>query len=121
MEFDGKTYCFDKIDLVGRIELLIGLSVSRRVDIPLFSAILIDGQMSWEDLYRQYTGKNVLNMFRQDKGYQTGSYQKNWGGREDNEHLVEIISALDVKAEGFRGEIYIQLNERYMATNTQAI
>jgi len=45
-------------------------------------------------LFIQYIGKNALNHFRQAHGYQTGQYQKFWQGREDNEHLSDIILEL---------------------------
>lgn len=43
--------------------------------------------MNWLEWFKQYTGKNVLNVFRQDHGYKAGTYIKVWDGREDNEHL----------------------------------
>lgn len=49
--------------------------------------------MSWEDLYKMYVGKNVLNMFRQANGYKDGTYIKTWFGREDNEVLAGIMDA----------------------------
>lgn len=111
--FDGKMYQIDALDTVEKLELLIGLSVSRRINLVLFEAIMLDCEMSWDDLYRQYVGKNVLNFFRQDNGYREGGYQKTWSGREDNEHLVEIVSSLDVDEPNFRELIYVSLSERY--------
>lgn len=49
--------------------------------------------MNWEDVYKMYVGKNVLNMFRQDNGYKDGTYIKVWFGREDNEVLAGIMDA----------------------------
>jgi dimeric dUTPase (all-alpha-NTP-PPase superfamily) len=59
-----------------------------------FIAIMDMANMSWEQLYRLYIGKNILNWFRQDHGYKEGLYLKNWGGHEDNEHLLEITNTL---------------------------
>ena len=64
-------------------------------------------------------GKNVLNFFRQDHGYQEGTYVKNWAGREDNEHLVELVAALDSSAEDFADEVYKALSSRYAELATQ--
>ena len=50
--------------------------------------------MSWDTLHKSYIAKNVLNLFRQAHGYKDGSYLKEWGGREDNEVLSEMV-ALD--------------------------
>ena len=74
---------------------------------------------SFEDLYRNYVGKNVLNVFRQDHGYKDGGYQKQWNGREDNAHLTEITAALDADSGSFRDDIYGALAERYQAAGRQ--
>ena len=71
--------------------------------------------LSFDDLYQQYVGKNVLNFFRQDHGYKDGSYIKQWQGREDNEHLVEILAELDSQAESFNDNVYQALNQRYQS------
>jgi hypothetical protein len=65
------------------------------------------------DLHRRYVAKNVLNFFRQDNGYKDGGYRKLWGGREDNEHLVEILADVDSQASGFRDQLYNALKQRY--------
>lgn len=114
IEFDGLSYRASEMDTVSKLELLIGLSVVRRISIPLFGALLTDCGMSWDDLYRQYIGKNVLNFFRQDNGYKEGHYRKEWNGREDNEHLVEILAEVDVGAEDVREQIYECLRQRYV-------
>lgn len=69
--------------------------------------------MHADELYRQYVGKNVLNFFRQDNGYKTGTYIKVWSGREDNEHLVEVMDALDLNDVNFSDNVYDGLNARY--------
>jgi len=71
--------------------------------------------LDFETLYVAYIGKNVLNFFRQDNGYKDGSYIKEWDGREDNEHLVELSAALDSESEGFRDELYKALHARYQS------
>ena len=72
---------------------------------------LID--LDFDRLFRTYVGKNVLNFFRQDHGYKDGSYIKIWQGREDNEHLAEILSSLDSASAGFRDDVYQGLKARY--------
>jgi len=58
--------------------------------------------MSFEDVYRAYFVKNVLNEFRQNNGYKKGTYIKEWEidigegikNYEDNEiayHLAQKI------------------------------
>lgn len=69
--------------------------------------------MSFDELYEIYIGKNVLNIFRQDNGYKQGSYQKIWNGREDNEHLADILSELDSDSATFKDEVYSALGNAY--------
>lgn len=113
VEFDGKTYVYAELDLLQKLELLIGLSAARRINIGLFTTLLADCSMSWEDLYVQYICKNVLNFFRQDNGYKQGTYVKQWGGKEDNEHLVEIMAELNASDDNFQDNLYSALSERY--------
>lgn len=112
--FDGRYYTFAQMDTLSRLELLTGLAVSRRASYPLFELLMIDVGMSHDDLYRQYVGKNVLNNFRQDFGYKTGEYMKIWNGREDNEHLVEILNEMDMKDAMFATTLYTALKDRYL-------
>ncbi len=48
--------------------------------------------LSFDELYKLYIGKNVLNKFRQDHGYKEGTYKKVWNGKEDNVVLQEILN-----------------------------
>lgn len=86
---------------------------NRTFSVQKFAALLTSMKMSFDDLYVGYVGKNVLNFFRQDHGYQEGTYQKLWGGREDNEHLVELAATLDTSSTSFKDELYTALSERY--------
>ena len=113
MQFDGKQWQFSQLNLLEKLELLIGLAAAKRTSIGLFSALLVDCKMSWLDLYQQYVSKNVLNFFRQDNGYKQGTYRKVWDGREDNEHLVELMANLDASALSFQDDLYQALHQRY--------
>jgi len=50
--------------------------------------------LSFEELYKLYIGKNILNQFRQDNGYKDGSYIKVWNGKEDNVVMQEILESM---------------------------
>lgn len=113
IEFDGKTYQLSSLSLIAKLELLIGVSVSRRIELGLFSALLYDCKMDWGMLFQQYVGKNVLNFFRQDHGYKDGSYLKEWHGKEDNEHLVDVMSCLDPRDHSYPDKLYKLLESRY--------
>jgi len=82
-------------------------------DIGGFVKLMHGIKMDFETLYIGYVGKNVLNFFRQDNGYQDGSYQKQWGGIEDNEHLVEIVAQLDITSATFKDDLYSRMQETY--------
>lgn len=78
-----------------------------------FWELMISAGLDFDTLYTAYVGKNVLNFFRQDNGYKAGSYVKNWAGREDNEHLVELLAPLDKSALDFADQVYQALEVRY--------
>jgi len=86
---------------------------SKSFDLKGFVMLMRSIDLSFEDLYRHYVGKNVLNFFRQDNGYKNGTYVKNWRGKEDNEHLVDIIQTIEIVAESFRDDVYAALQQRY--------
>ena len=115
INFDDQQFLINELDLIEKFDLLIALSVSRRIELALFASIMTDCEISWTELYCQYVGKNVLNMFRQDKAYKEGTYQKTWNGREDNEYLVEIIGSLDSSRLEFKDEVYAALESAYPA------
>ena len=80
-----------------------------------FAGLMQCAGLEFDDLFRMYVGKNVLNFFRQDHGYKDGSYIKVWAGREDNEHLAEIMSSLDPDEAGFADLVYQRLESAYPA------
>ena len=94
-------------------ELATSVLATRKFSIVDFMSMLDSADMSLDDLYVAYVGKNVLNFFRQDNGYKEGTYIKNWAGREDNEHLVELVQQLDTAAGDFSDQLYKALDKRY--------
>jgi hypothetical protein len=91
-----------------------GFSPSRFWDLVLAAGL------DFDELYTAYVGKNVLNFFRQDNGYKAGTYTKTWAGREDNEHLVELVAPLDKGATDFADQVYSALQDRYRNLVLQA-
>lgn len=85
-----------------------------------FWELLLASGLNFESLYSAYVGKNVLNFFRQDNGYKEGTYVKNWAGREDNEHLVELVETLDADAPDFGDQVYHALEQRYAEVASQS-
>jgi hypothetical protein len=78
-----------------------------------FWDLMLATGLDFDSLYSAYVGKNVLNFFRQDNGYKEGTYVKNWAGREDNEHLVDLVEPLDNSAGDFADQVYQALQQRY--------
>jgi len=89
--------------------------VHRAFSVREFTVLMSAADMRFEELYVGYVGKNVLNFFRQDHGYKEGTYVKQWDGREDNEHLVEVCATLNVSSVTFKDDVYQGLKSRYTA------
>lgn len=86
---------------------------TKKFDVAGFGALMAGVELGFDELYTRYVGKNVLNFFRQDHGYQDGSYRKQWGSKEDNEHLVEAVAELDHRRPEFKDDLYQALQHRY--------
>lgn len=114
VQFDNHYYGLAQMSLLEKLDLLVGLAAAKRSNLALFEALLTECGMDWTELFKQYVGKNVLNIFRQDNGYKTGTYIKIWAGREDNEHLVEVLASVDPDAEDVRDALYQSLKARYI-------
>ncbi|MEM6483518.1 MAG: dUTP diphosphatase [Pseudomonadota bacterium] len=100
--------------IVESAEQLAGTAAGEaRFDVGQFAQLVDASGLGFTELFRQYLGKNVLNFFRQDHGYKEGTYLKQWGGREDNEHLVELLADVDTQAKDAEQRLYGALSERY--------
>ena len=101
-------------DIRAAIEVMAQTTIANQsMHFSDFANIMALIEMDFDQLYRLYIGKNVLNFFRQDHGYKDGSYIKIWGEREDNEHLAELLRELDSSRASFRDDIYQELAARY--------
>ena len=92
---------------------------TRSFDLKRFNQVMNDVGLTFEKLYVGYISKNVLNSFRQDKGYQAGTYIKDWGGMEDNEYLIRLASKMDPKSENFSSELYTLMEKEYEAHSSK--
>ncbi len=102
------------VDFRDQLETFTLATLSTRGFNPTeFAVLLQSAELDFDELYTRYIGKNVLNFFRQDHGYQDGTYNKVWAGREDNEHLVELSGELDSSDSGFKDALYAGLATRY--------
>ena len=113
VQFDNHYYLLAQLTFLEKLDLLVGLAAAKRISLALFESLLHDCNMEWSDLFKQYIGKNVLNVFRQDHGYKSGAYIKVWNGREDNEHLIEVLDNVDLNSAHIQDELYSSLKLRY--------
>ncbi len=105
---------YEKKDFRATLEDFVQTTLNERAFVlDAFVQLMAAADLDFDTLYRGYIGKNVLNFFRQDHGYKEGSYVKNWAGREDNEHLVELMASLDAASGAFKDELYAGLSQRY--------
>ena len=100
------------------IEMLAAACLSTRsIDLSAFCAAMAALPMDYAELYALYIGKNMLNRFRQNNGYKSGEYRKLWQGREDNEHLIELLDELSDVPEQLPERLYAGLEARYAIAN----
>ena len=101
-------------DFLRGVETLASEAITnQRFSVASVRFLLSKVERTFDDLFRGYVGKNVLNFFRQDHGYKDGSYIKTWDGQEDNVHLVEILEQADLNAPTIKDDVYAQLASRY--------
>ena len=102
------------VDFKSAIERLAMASIQNQsADIGRFAEVMQAADLGFDELFKTYVGKNVLNFFRQDHGYKEGSYIKLWNGREDNEHLADILAQLEADSADFSDQVYRQLEQAY--------
>lgn len=93
--------------------LAVHTLANRQFSASRFWSLMQAAGMTPDELFTAYIGKNVLNFFRQDHGYKDGSYRKQWRGREDNEHLAELLETIDSGNPACAEQLYRALAERY--------
>lgn len=80
---------------------------------PTFFDLMNSLDMSLNDLYTIYMGKNILNTFRTENGYKEGTYIKSWHGEEDNVWLNRFVEHLNPNLEGFPVVLKKLLENKY--------
>ncbi|RYG10241.1 MAG: dUTP diphosphatase [Burkholderiales bacterium] len=81
--------------------------------VPPGSVLRLAGmcELSADELYTLYVGKNLLNLFRQDNGYKAGTYIKQWGDAEDNVWLTGEMAA---RPYATPAELLVSMAKRYV-------
>ena len=119
LSFDGQRYELLSLEIRQQLELLAALAAVRRLHLPLVVALFAACELSATSLFREYVSKNVLNHFRQDRGYKTGEYKKTWNGAEDNVHMAEILESITAADEHLPDQLYRALATRYDALHAE--
>lgn len=93
---------------------------NRGFDVAAFIDLMNALPLGFDELFEIYVGKNVLNAFRQRHGYREGGYVKVWRGREDNEHLAELLRGMDSASPTFVPDLEDALSARYPGSPADA-
>ncbi|BFN00738.1 MULTISPECIES: dUTP diphosphatase [Moraxella] len=82
----------DKKEVLKNVENFSeSILIKKTFDIKSFFVLANSLNLDFDRLTLLYIAKNVLNKFRQNNGYKSGTYTKIWGGKEDNCHLTQIV------------------------------
>lgn len=105
----------EEYSLLQQVEILVQAIIMGSLEqiIFEFSCCCEKIGLSFDELYKLYVGKNVLNKFRQANGYKEGTYIKTWFNKEDNDYLYELLNLLDSDHEDFAEGIEISLTSAY--------
>lgn len=95
------------------IERLAIDALNRDRHLIAFARVMTAYNLTLDRLYMMYIGKHALNRLRQDYGYKEGGYIKEWAGREDNQHLVDVLSTVYRGGEDLEAAIYGDLEALY--------
>ncbi|GAB3335235.1 dUTP diphosphatase [Bordetella tumulicola] len=115
---DGQKYRLAELDVPQLLELIGGLAVCGRASYKTLAQTMTRCELSWQDTFTQYVSKNVLNLFRQENGYKTGTYVKIWHGEEDNVVLARLMSELDPNRADFAQALHTGLQQAYAQITT---
>lgn len=113
----GRIAKMDDLSERDLIDLLAGHAAHGDDCSSTFAAICERLGLSWENLRRTYVAKNVLNLLRQNHGYKSGQYVKEWHGVEDNVHL-EMLLANNPGISA--SDLYIELTHIYSTVQKEA-
>ena len=113
VNFDNHSYNVNTLSTLEKLDLLIGLNASQRIEFKLFFALMKDCELTFSDLNKQYVMKNILNIFRQKNGYKEGTYHKTWFDAEDNVTLVHESSLLNSNDDDYADKLWNNLEQKY--------
>ncbi len=126
IEFECLSLLFGEIEKTGTIEngfysrcharKLASRVIENDLQLAFSSFMLLMRTLdiTFDELYLFFIGKDVLNLFRQAHGYSEGKYIKVWNGAEDNDVLNQMIKIAIKRRIDITGDrIYKQLEFHY--------
>lgn len=117
-EDDNERVGFNSFMLILNAQLMDGDDYDAYMS---FSCLCDITELSWDELYRTYIGKNALNAFRANNGYKEGTYVKVWDDQnhEDNYFLMEYLKTVDLtQVESLYDNAYNYLQSTYRTVQT---
>jgi hypothetical protein len=112
--FDNSSYHVNQLNTLEKFDLLIGLASSKRTNLNVFFSLCKDCDLTWNDLFSIYIKKNTLNIFRQQHGYNNGSYEKFWFDKEDNIFFIDVADKLDPTQDSYADDLWNNLETLYI-------
>lgn len=116
IEFDCDQYVLSEMSGIRLMTLQLALMTVNRTSMPLIGQVLASCGRTWQDLYQLFLMRTLLAVFRIDHGYENGSYVKIWCGREDADHLKDLITELDGSENFCYDSVYSALSDRYLSS-----
>lgn len=123
IKFDGAFIHPSEHSILENLDTMTGLAACGRISFPLLGVLMKSCDLTADDMYDRYVGKNILNIFRQNNGYKEGTYIKDWsavslsnqahGKLEDNDHLHDIMQTMSINTPEDAEVVFSKLQERY--------
>ena len=110
------TYANTKEKKLKQVEELVMLCLDKQNFEAAFFQVVIALEINVETMLKYYLGKNALNKFRQDNGYKSGTYRREWnvaGFQFDDNVVLESILESSTEKMSF-DNIYSKLKSFYI-------
>lgn len=96
-----------------QVEQFIADTALGIINLGQLASISLEFGMTSNEVYELYLVKNVLNGFRQNRGYKQGTYTKEWFGVEDNVYAVKAAKDLSALGKLDSDSLYDALSFAY--------
>ncbi|APV51406.1 hypothetical protein BWI17_17940 [Betaproteobacteria bacterium GR16-43] len=101
------------LDLAGRLDLLVGLCSVGRFPLAVLADLFASCGVDWESLAAKHLGDLALRGFRLERNANECAVVAFGDGREDREHLCELLPHVDIHDEQACAKLRAALGERH--------